>query len=297
MKTPVRLIGLISTILCDFYTHAEIDSRFMMCGYDGPPPEGNKQQKITEWLSRANRQLSNPLENFYELIEDFMETSDNSLFISVRGEAKSIIVVKEDILKAFERCSLPYPMQSSVSQKILHPLSNVPQKQAGSVIEEGIKDMSDDKHIVDKSTSISKQSYTKMNNKVFIVHGHNEAVKEKTARLITSVGLKPIILSEQPNRGKTIVEKFERNSDVGFAVILMTADDLGTAHSSAINNQLKPRARQNVILELGYFIGLLGREKVCVLIESGIETPSDIHGIVYEAVSYTHLTLPTIYSV
>ena len=149
---------------------------------------------------------------------------------------------------------------------------------------DGISRVSRDEQIVDKSTSISKQSSSKMNNRVFIVHGYNETIKEKTARLITSVGLKPIILSEQPNQGKTIVEKFEKNSDFSFAVILMTADDLGDVCTFTKNDQLNPRARQNVILELGYFIGILGREKVCVFIESGIETPSDIHGVVYEKI-------------
>ena len=64
-----------------------------MCGYEGPAPEGNKKQKITEWLARANNQMLNPLENFYELIEDLMETSHSSLIINVSGGKKPIDVV------------------------------------------------------------------------------------------------------------------------------------------------------------------------------------------------------------
>jgi hypothetical protein len=112
-------------------------------------------------------------------------------------------------------------------QKGMYPVTTLPQDQAEGITVDGISRVSRDEQIVDKSTSISKQSSSKMNNRVFIVHGYNETIKEKTARLITSVGLKPIILSEQPNQGKTIVEKFEKNSDFSFAVILMTADDLG----------------------------------------------------------------------
>lgn len=94
------------------------------------------------------------------------------------------------------------------------------------------------------------------NKKVFIVHGHNEEIREKVARTIEKLRLKPIILSEQANAGKTVLEKFEANSEVGFAIILLTDDDLGKSKTEA---DLHKRARQNVILELGYFFGKLGR--------------------------------------
>ena len=116
------------------------------------------------------------------------------------------------------------------------------------------------------------------NNNVFIVHGHNAAVQQAVARVIEKLGLNPIILHEQPNNGKTIIEKFERHSDVGFAIILMTDDDEGKAKSEI---DLKNRARQNVILELGYFIGKLGRERVLPLYSDGVDLPSDIHGLLY----------------
>jgi len=113
---------------------------------------------------------------------------------------------------------------------------------------------------------------------VFIVHGHDVAVRQSVARVIEKLGLKPIILHEQPNNGKTIIEKFEKHSDVGFAIILMTNDDEGKSKSEI---ELKNRARQNVILELGYFIGKLGRERVLPLHSEGVELPSDIHGLLY----------------
>lgn len=116
------------------------------------------------------------------------------------------------------------------------------------------------------------------NNNVFIVHGHNTDIQQAVARVIEKLELTPIILHEQPNNGKTIIEKFEKHSDVGFAIILLTDDDEGKAKTEI---ELKNRARQNVILELGYFIGKLGRERVLPLHSEGVDLPSDIHGLLY----------------
>jgi len=120
-------------------------------------------------------------------------------------------------------------------------------------------------------------------DKVFIVHGHNEAVKEKVARFVEHLKLKPIILHEQADKGRTIIEKFEANSeDVNFAIVLLTADDTGKSNKES---NIKPRARQNVIFEMGYFIGLLSRSHVFMLLEDGVEKPSDLDGIVYTSLS------------
>lgn len=113
---------------------------------------------------------------------------------------------------------------------------------------------------------------------VFVVHGHNHAILEKTARFIERIGAEAIILHEQANEGRTIIEKFEIHSGTKYAVVLATADDQGAAKSDTV---ARPRPRQNVILELGYFLGKLGRNRVCVLYEEGTELPSDISGVVY----------------
>ena len=113
--------------------------------------------------------------------------------------------------------------------------------------------------------------------KVFIVHGHDEGALQGLARFIGDIGLTPIILHEQPNQGQTIIEKIERNADVGFAVVLLTPDDVFTDKNS--NRVL--RARQNVMLELGYFLGHLGRARVCALKKGGVEIPSDYDGVVW----------------
>lgn len=125
-----------------------------------------------------------------------------------------------------------------------------------------------------------KEASTKTNN-IFIVHGHNDHIKIDVARTLEKLGLQPIILAEQPNQGQTIIEKFELHSDVGFAVVLLTADDLGRVKTS---DEDKYRARQNVIIEMGYFIGKLGRSNVFPMYEDGVELPSDLHGILYNPI-------------
>jgi len=112
---------------------------------------------------------------------------------------------------------------------------------------------------------------------VFIVHGHDEGSREAVARFLERLRINPIILHEQANKGCTLIEKFEQHGDVAFAVVLLTADDVGGTSPDS----LKPRARQNVILELGYFIGALGRARVCALKRGDLEQPSDIVGVAY----------------
>ena len=134
----------------------------------------------------------------------------------------------------------------------------------------------------DSTLKMKAPSHLKMQNtkKVFIVHGHDNEAKETTARFIEKLGLQPIILHEQSNAGRTIIEKFETYSDdIAFTIVLLTPDDVGAVASDKTN--LKPRARQNVIMELGYFMGRLGRLNVCALHKGGVELPSDYQGILY----------------
>jgi predicted nucleotide-binding protein len=114
--------------------------------------------------------------------------------------------------------------------------------------------------------------------KVFIVHGHDNSSKNELVAFLFRLGLTPIVLHEQANEGKTVIEKFERYaSDVGYAFVLLTPDDVGGQQGKG----MIPRARQNVILELGYFMGKLGRERVCGLFKGGVEIPSDVLGVLY----------------
>jgi len=111
--------------------------------------------------------------------------------------------------------------------------------------------------------------------KVFVVHGQDDA-REAVARFLERLGFEAIILQEQANQGRTVIEKVEAHGDVGFAVVIMTPDDEGCIRGGTP----QPRARQNVVLE-GYFIGRLGRKHVCALKRGEIEIPSDISGVIY----------------
>lgn len=130
--------------------------------------------------------------------------------------------------------------------------------------------------------SKSYQSLNKKDNKegkIFIVHGHDGELKYNVSNWLHEIGLSPIILHERANGGVTsIIQKIKENSDVDCAIILMTADDEG----KAINEpNYKKRARQNVVLEAGYFIGKLGAERVIILRDEEIETPGDLGGCIY----------------
>ena len=115
---------------------------------------------------------------------------------------------------------------------------------------------------------------------VFVIHGRDEAAKQKVARFLEKLDLTPVILHEQPNQGQTIIEKFEQHAQVGFAVALLTPDDAGALQGEAEHG--KPRARQNVVFELGYFLGCLGRKRVCALVKGeDLERPSDYAGVAY----------------
>lgn len=130
----------------------------------------------------------------------------------------------------------------------------------------------------DISPSQPTQSFN--TGKVFIVHGHDHGVKETVARFIEKLGLEAVILHEQPNEGRTIIQKLEDHSEADFAIVLFTPDDIG--HVAKNPDEAKPRARQNVVFELGYFTGKIGRKRVALLkTNDGIEIPSDYAGVLY----------------
>lgn len=117
-------------------------------------------------------------------------------------------------------------------------------------------------------------------NKVFVVHGHDDAARESVARFLERLGLEAVILHEQASGGRTIIEKLEHYSDVDFALVLLTPDDVGGVKTATPQN-LRPRARQNVVMELGLFLGKLGRAHVCALHKGDVELPTDYLGVVY----------------
>ena len=147
---------------------------------------------------------------------------------------------------------------------------------ARGVLEEMIKEVKttwpDDASAIVASKIVSDP------RKVFLVHGRDVAAQQSVARFLEKLGLEPVILAECPNGGRTIIEKFEQESNVGYAIALFTPDDVGGLRGGT---EEQARARQNVVFELGYFVGKLGRSRVCVLNVSGVEFPSDFSGVAY----------------
>lgn len=126
-------------------------------------------------------------------------------------------------------------------------------------------------------------------NNVFIVHGHDSLVRTEVELLVKKLGYEPIVLFKQASGGKTIIEKLEdETKEAAFAIVLYTACDMGRDKDTETES---PRARQNVVFEHGYLCAKLGRNKVCALVEQGVEQPGDLAGVIYISLkdSWTYL--------
>jgi len=135
----------------------------------------------------------------------------------------------------------------------------------------------------------------KMSKRVFVVHGHDDATKQELELFLKEQGLEPIVLHRKPDEGRTITEKFEKYSDVSYAFILLTPDDVVYSTSDDDKPDKKRakehRVRQNVIFEFGYFVGRLGRSRVCCLHKPGVSLPTDVSGVLYKELSGTIASL------
>ena len=153
--------------------------------------------------------------------------------------------------------------------------------QSIALLEQAIRSLEEEIELEGGPTNTESDAprHVEISERIFVVHGHDVGARESVARFLGTLGLQAIILNEQPNEGRTLIEKFERHADVGFAVVLLTPDDTIAPTSPSVP-PLK-QARQNVVLELGYFIGKLGRNKVCALKREGVTLPSDIIGVAY----------------
>jgi predicted nucleotide-binding protein len=129
----------------------------------------------------------------------------------------------------------------------------------------------------------------KLSNKVFVVHGHDEVAKSDLEIILREIGLDPIVLHRKADQGQTIIEKFEKHADVGYALILLTPDEvsyLKKYDACSDDERVKElRARPNVIFEFGYFVGRLGRSKVCCLYTGDVALPTDVSGMIYKPYS------------
>ncbi|OZC35705.1 nucleic acid-binding protein [Marinobacter vinifirmus] len=149
--------------------------------------------------------------------------------------------------------------------------------------------------LIPESTGVAAPTPSRTNpaaaitKKVFVVHGHDEVAKTNLEIFLREIGLDPIVLHRQADEGLTIIEKFEKHSDVGYAFILLTPDEV----AYGANEDGKPdqertkelRARPNVVFEFGYFVGKLGRSRTCCLYTGDVTLPSDISGMIYKKYS------------
>lgn len=144
-----------------------------------------------------------------------------------------------------------------------------------------------------KKKIIIKKSIDKQqdNKKVFVVHGHDIELKNDVELFLKSINIEPIVLHRQLDEGLTVIEKFEKHSNVSFALILLTPDDIGYPESESEKKEnerkIEFRARQNVIFEFGFFVGKLSRKNVCCIYKSGVTLPSDLNGLIYKQVNKT----------
>ena len=130
-----------------------------------------------------------------------------------------------------------------------------------------------------EESQIQQTPNTTTGKRVFVVHGHDTALRTEVELLVKNLGFEPVVLFKQANKGATIIEKLERESnDVCFAIVLYTGCDEGKAIG---DSDYKPRARQNVVFEHGMMCALLGRDHVVALVEEGVEIPGDISGVIY----------------
>ncbi len=144
-----------------------------------------------------------------------------------------------------------------------------------------------------ESGEATSRKFSPQKKEIFIAHGKDLKPLNELKQILTEAGLTPVVLSEQPSAGKTIIEKLETYSDVGYAFIILTPDDLGGYVETGGSIWTRPkrlreflknaqiRPRQNVILEFGFFAGKLGRSRITCLLKKPVEQPSDMQGIVY----------------
>lgn len=120
-----------------------------------------------------------------------------------------------------------------------------------------------------------RSSRAQKSDRVFVVHGHNHELRDNIISLLRRHDFQPVVLTEQAGSAKTVIELIEEYSDVSYAICLLTGDDIGGKTKA----ELRPRARQNVILEIGYFFALLSRDRLSVVLDQNVEPPSDLTGL------------------
>lgn len=257
-----------------------------------PPPAAPKFQLPPDAIRRG-------IERLNERINELRAFDANTL---PSGNSPALTALSAAIKDTLERCFgedtsayRRFASAATLQLRVIMVSDNYPQRhhyveaarqnieqsivllqEAQRVLLEDLEDV--EREVASASPSIPQETQT-LSRRVFVVHGHDDGAREAVARFLEKIGFEAIILHEQASQNRTVMEKIEAHREVGFAVVLLTPDDEGCVKGG----EPKPRARQNVLLELGYFMGYLGRHKVCALKRGELEIPSDYLGVVWVA--------------
>lgn len=260
------------------------------------PPTVKEQMALTVSREDAKARLQDRIDKGIELKQiqantpaAFEELSNNySKWTAFNSELLRRLFTTEDAAKEYEYWGVMAisRREPSLGEKIAEKYKDIDKKihRLDSIIER--------LELIPLGNSVTPTPQEKTgaagakSNKVFVVHGHDEISKTNLEVFLHEIGLEPVVLHRQADVGLTVIEKFEKHSDVGYAFILLTPDEV--AYLAA--EQAKPdqdrvreyRARPNVIFEFGYFVGKLGRSKVCCLYTGNVSLPSDVSGMIYK---------------
>ena len=241
--------------------------------------EINEKDKNNNYIRYYELDKTNKTELINSIIVPFISYEEfmfNGYFLSKTKISRLLIKTTEKSVKElskYENAHIPTNIIMYVSPEDIVSYDKYTKDITKEILEEARKVKNEIKNGI-RNSMIKNESYSQ----VFIVHGHDELAKTEVARFIEKLGFEAIILSEQPNEGKTIIEKIEEYSSVDFGIVLYTPCDVGAENGS---KDFKSRARQNVVFEHGFLIGKLGRDRVHALKKNNVETPNDISGIVY----------------
>lgn len=270
-----KQIEIVLTKYSSFFSGKDLRSQLYLAGIDLDVPEQGdiKGYGDVYYKKSAIKYIFDNLNN--EQVLNYISKIYTNLIVEESSQESFL----EDINKKLQQDSIRINEDGSITQGNTETIeTHIIENKDEQCYEKAMLTRSFPHEFKSPSETILKDK-----DRIFIVHGHDEAMKESVARVIERLELKPIILHDQANMGKTIIEKFEKHSEnVACAVVLLSPDDIGYKVGQ-LPELAKLRARQNVILELGYFIGRLGREKVFVLVKNPdeIEIPSDILSFVY----------------